>query len=228
MKAGVQKHPKSGAKVQDIIDDITLYNMKNFQSVVVFIGGNDSSSGTDIKVFEEKYDELVSLIQTSNPNCHLYICSISPRGDTNVKMYNDCISRVASHWAKHKVTLINESSNFFIGKDGMPTARYYGNDGIHLSNSGIKRLLHAIESHIHLIDDFDKCIFPPRRTRNAMGSAPERYQHPSEHTGTQAGRWFPAGMQQGHGQNNSKSWYGRRRCFACGMTGHFIRDCWNK
>ena len=228
MKAGVQKHPKSGAKVQDIIDDITLYNMKNFQSVVVFIGGNDSSSGTDIKLFEEKYDELVSLIQTSNPNCHLYICSISPRGDTNVKMYNDCISRVASHWGKHKVTLINESSNFFIGKDGMPTDRYYGNDGIHLSNSGIKRLLHAIESHIHLIDDFDKCIFSPRRTRNAMGSAPERYQHPSGHTGTQAGRWFPAGMQQGHGQNNSKSWYGRRRCFACGMTGHFIRDCWNK
>ena len=57
---GVQKHSKSGANVKDTIDDITLYNMKSFRSVVLYVGGNDSSSGIDIKLFEEKYDELVS------------------------------------------------------------------------------------------------------------------------------------------------------------------------
>ena len=57
MISGVQKHSKSGAKVQDIIDDITLYNMKSFRSVVLFVGGNDSSSGADTKLFEDNYDE---------------------------------------------------------------------------------------------------------------------------------------------------------------------------
>ena len=68
MIAGAQKHSKSGAKVRDIIEDTTLYNIKSFSSVVLLIGGNDSSSGTDIKLFKEKYDQLVSLIKTSNPD----------------------------------------------------------------------------------------------------------------------------------------------------------------
>ena len=55
----VQKYSKSGTKVRDIIADITLYNIKSFSSVVLFIGGNDSLSGTDIELFEEKYDQLV-------------------------------------------------------------------------------------------------------------------------------------------------------------------------
>ena len=76
MVAWVQKRSKSGAKVRDIIEDITLYNIKSFSSVVLFIGGNDSSSGTDIELFEEKYVQLVSLIKTSNPDCHLYLCFI--------------------------------------------------------------------------------------------------------------------------------------------------------
>ena len=226
MISGVQKHSKSGAKVQDIIDDITLYNMKSFRSVVLFVGGNDSSSGADTKLFEDNYDELVSLIKTSNPDCRLYICCISPRRDTNVKMYNACIRRIADHWANHGVTLINESKSFFCGKDGVPTARYYAHDGIHHSNSGTKHLLHTIDSHIHLIDDFDQCVYKPRRTSNGTGSAPGRFQRPSRQF--QAGRGIPVGMNRGNGQNNNNNWYRNRRCFACGMTGHVIRDCLNK
>ena len=188
---GIQKHSKSGAKVRNIVDDISLYNMKSFKSVVLYIGGNDSSSGTDTKLFEEKYDELVSLVKTSNPECQVYICYISIRGyvyidmlyidtirgDTNVKTYTDCIQRVAEHWANHGVTLISESVNYFYGRDGEPTTRYYGNDGIHLSKSGIKRLLHAINVHIQLVDDFDQCVYKPRGNRNTADSAPGRFQH---------------------------------------------------
>ena len=117
-----------------------------------------------MELFEEKYDQLVSLIKTSNPDCHLYLCFISPRGDTNVKMYNARIGRLADHWVKHGVVLIEESANFYC-KDGIPTARYFAPDGINLSNSGIMRLLHAIDSRIPVIDDFEQCIYKPRRIK---------------------------------------------------------------
>ena len=227
MIAGVQKQSKSGAKVRDIIEDITLYNIKSFSSVVLFIGGNDSSSGTDMELFEEKYDQLVSLTKTSNPDCHLYLCFISPSGDTNVKMYNACIGRLANHWVKHGVVLIKESANFFYGKDGIPTPRYFAPDGIHLSNSGIKRLLHAIDSRIPLSDDFDQCIYKPRRIRKPVGSAPGRFQRPSGPA--TAGRGLLSGGYNGNGKKgNNNNRYAKRQCYACGMTNHVIRDCWNK
>ena len=191
MIAGVQKHSKNLAKVRDIIEDITLYNIKSFSSVVLFVGGNSSSSGTDIELFEEKYDQLVSLIKTSNPDCRLYVCFISPRRDANVKMYNACTGRLADHWEKPGVVLIKESANFFYGKYGIPTACYFAPDGIHLSNSNIKRLLHAIDSLIPLIDDFDQLIYKPRRIRKPVGSAPGRFQRPSGPT--TAGRGFLSG-----------------------------------
>ena len=37
--------------------------MKSFKAVVVFVGGNGASSKTDIELFEEKYDQFISLIK---------------------------------------------------------------------------------------------------------------------------------------------------------------------
>ena len=54
---GVQKHSKSGAKISDIVEDITSYNIKSFRAVMLTVGGNDASSNTDIELFEEKYDQ---------------------------------------------------------------------------------------------------------------------------------------------------------------------------
>ena len=131
IEKGVQKHSKSGAKASDIVEGITSYNMKSFKAVVVSVGGNDASSKTDIELFEEKYDQLISLVKTGNPDCELYMCNISPRGDADVRNYNACIAQLATYWEKHKVALIKETDSFFYGKDGLPTSRYFGDDGIH-------------------------------------------------------------------------------------------------
>ena len=144
-----------------------------------------------------------------------------------MKMYNACIGRLADHWVKHGVVLIKESANFFYSKDGIPTARYFAPDGIHLSNSDIKRLLHAIDSRIPLIDDFNQCIYKPRRIRKPVGSAPGRFHCPSGPT--TAGRGLLSGGYNGNGtNNNNNNRYAKRQCYACGMTNHVIRDCWNK
>ena len=110
----------------------------------------------------QKYDQLISLVKTGNPDCELYMCNISPRGDADVRNYNACIAQLATYLEKHKVTLIKETESFFYGKDGLPTSRYFGDDGIHLSNTGIKRLLHAIESRVHITADFDLCTYKTR------------------------------------------------------------------
>ena len=48
---------------------------------------------------------------------------------------------------------------FFFGQNDMPSARYYSNDGIHLSRSDIKRLVDALNRHIEIVTDFNFCVF---------------------------------------------------------------------
>ena len=233
---GVQKHSKSGAKVSDIVDDITSYNMNSFRAVVVSVGGNDASSKTDIELFEEKYDQLISLVKTGNPDCELYMCNISPRGDADVKNYNACIAQLASYWEKHKVTLIKESESFFFGRDGLPQSRYFGDDGIHLSNCGIKRLLHAIDSKVHIVADFDLCTYKSRGSGTGTEYGSRRPDTPPT-TGGNRRPFGPAAYKRNQsdrrgwylGQRGNNSYNGRtnRRCFACGTVGHLLKDCWN-
>ena len=98
-----QKHSKNGAKVKDVTDEITMYDMNSFSSVVISVGGNDASSSTDVELFEKTYDQLISLIKKVNLNCKLYLCYITPCGDVDVTDYNACIGRLANHWEKYGV-----------------------------------------------------------------------------------------------------------------------------
>ena len=160
MVKSIQKHSKSGAKVKDVTDEITKYDIKSFSSVVISVGGNGASSSTDIELFEETHDQLISLIKTTHPNCKLYLCYITPRGDVDV---TDYIGRLANHWEKYRVSLIKNCDYFFYGNIGLPISRYYTSDGIHLSSSGIRGLLDAIDSTKPIVGDFEHCVYMPRR-----------------------------------------------------------------
>ncbi len=46
------------------------------------------------KYFEEKYDQLISLVKSKTPHCALYLCTVCPRGDTEVTDTNDIIQRL--------------------------------------------------------------------------------------------------------------------------------------
>ena len=73
--------------------------------------------------------------------------------------YNNAIQRLSDHWKIHHVKYIEDTSNLFFGQNGMPSARYYSNDDIHLSRSGIKRLVDALNRHIEIVTDFNFCVF---------------------------------------------------------------------
>ena len=68
---GTHKHARSGATVSDMVNDIALYDLMAFQNIIMYVGGNDSSGKTDEVLFEETYDQIISLIKTSNPGLHL-------------------------------------------------------------------------------------------------------------------------------------------------------------
>ena len=112
----------------------------------------------------------------------------------------------------------------------------YGYDGIHLSGSGVKRLLHAIDCKIHIVADFDLCTFKSSGSGNRRDHTSRR-PDTSLVAGGRQRRFVPAANRRNqngrsgwyHGQRGNNAYDGRskRRCFACGMVGHLQKDCWN-
>ena len=196
-----------------------MYDLRTFQNITS-VGGNDSARGTDEELFEDKYDQLISLVKTSSPKSMAYICKITPRGDTNVTSFNSCIERLALHWQKHDVICIN-NTNYSYGIKRVPTTRFFSKDGIHLSWSGIKRLLDAISTVINIVDNYDCCVFMRLNRRTGyrgknFGASNQRQAQFQRNTG-------PAySSSQNAGNRRSK-----RRCFGCGITGHIYAECWN-
>ena len=212
---GTHKHARSGATISDITNDISFYDVKAFSNIIISVGGNDASQKTEEELFEEKYDQLISLIKTSSPKTTVYICKIVPRGDVDVSSLNTCIERLGLHWQKHDVICISKTSDYFCGKNRVPTERYYSTDKIHLSRSGVKRLLDAINSTVKIVDKYEMCVFSKPGNQRNTGNYHIRTN---------------SGQEQRRGRQGSR--YGERRhvnkrCYACRMMGHISSECWN-
>ena len=48
----------------------------------------------------------------------------------------------------------------------MLTCQYYSRDGIHLSHSGIKRLLYALNRKVNIVANFDLCVYQTANLNN--------------------------------------------------------------
>ena len=63
---GLHKNSKGGATLQHMIDEVSVYDMNVFSTVVLYIFGNDAANGKSPEWIEEKFDELINLIKFSN------------------------------------------------------------------------------------------------------------------------------------------------------------------
>ncbi len=93
-----------GATLHTLIGETVRYDLKASSHVVVYVGGNDMANQIDTELFEEKYDQFISLIKCANSECSITICKIAPRGDVNVSDANASIARLAEHWKLQGVT----------------------------------------------------------------------------------------------------------------------------
>ena len=66
LKTYVRFVAKAGASINDIWNEISVYDMKSFTNIIICVRGNDCSRGMDTHFLEDKYDQLISLIRSSN------------------------------------------------------------------------------------------------------------------------------------------------------------------
>ncbi|MEW8546817.1 MAG: GDSL-type esterase/lipase family protein, partial [Candidatus Thiodiazotropha sp.] len=212
----VFKHGISGAKVDDILAQIKVYDIKKISHVILYVGGNDASSKTDIEYFEEKLDQVIQYIREANNQCIIILCNTCPRGDTSTIDINDVTQSLAQH---HGICLIDLNKAFH-DRHGNIIAGYYHTDSIHLSPSGVRRLLGTINQEVTIVSDFDKCAYNRRQ-----GNRPQRQRQQQK--------------QQSHGgqkrnirnrlkDNNNSEHDSRQLCYKCGESNHNTNKCKHK
>ncbi|MES9883589.1 MAG: GDSL-type esterase/lipase family protein [Sedimenticola sp.] len=246
----LHKHATSGATVAKLVEEIAMYDIKLFSHVVIYIGGNDAANHIDLELFEEKLDQLVSLIKCANGKCNVVVCKVAPRGDVNVQDINTSIGRLVEHWKQQKVQCCDCTHDLFLDKTDRPAPRYYSIDGIHLSHSGTKRLLDAINRSCEIVIDYNMCIYSPKSRFNGTAqspmsaSSPQDYPRPYSPYSRQTPqaenrsprfprntgyRDFPSQNRESAGDRlppRLRTRY-RMQCYQCNMIGHKMVDCWN-
>ena len=218
LKQNVHKHFVSGAKIRTLITDIDMYDLEQFDTIVLYVCGNDMSCNRDIELIEEEYDQLIALIKTRNEKCRIVLTKVAPRGDVDVNPINMIVERLSLH---HK-TDCADSYRAFYDKNGTLLTHYLNEyDNIHLSRSGTKRLLATIDSSVNIVHDYTKCVFSGQHYQhqfNQSNSPRSRFQ--SRH------RPCMNCNEVSHATNEC-----RHRtpvtCWTCGLKGHKQDGCWN-
>lgn len=196
-----------------------MYDLNTFSNVIIYCGGNDAANKTDIELFEERYDQLLTKIEEANSECRVYICSVAPRGDVNVDDINNSIDRLAVHRSDKNVESITDTNGFFIDNNEMVLRRYYNRDHIHLAHPGTKRLLHAKHNQVAVVENYDTCVFVRQQRRFDDGRTRENREH--RYVGQASRNYTNRGSRQNGQWNNMRS----GSCYYCGLAGHKIADC---
>ncbi|MES9881522.1 MAG: GDSL-type esterase/lipase family protein [Sedimenticola sp.] len=229
-----------GATVDVIQRKIKIFDLKQFDNVIIYVGGNDASQDTDCELFEERYEQLLMYVKKSNPSCRVFICNSCPRGDVNVQEFNDIMQRQCD---THNVKLIDAHSAYF-GKDGQLRSYFYRpRDNIHLSNSGTKRLLGTINDHIKIVENFEICAYDAHKNQQ-MNTRPYQWNpnlrnpaQSSRHIGNH--QYRPTEYRQtnrrgdnqhygGHNDHSQGTFRSRDRCMKCGLQNHDTSECRHK
>ena len=213
----VHKYSVSGATIKSLTRDIELYDLKNFSSLILYIGGNDLTGNTDATTIEEDYDYLLQLIKSGNPSIQIILSTLAPRGDVDVSFVNSIIERLAIH---HGLEVV-DSHRAFYDRHGELIMRFYNQtDSIHPSDSGIKRILGTINGSIEIVHDFRDCVFLSTQ-RNQRRDGYEREQFVS----VSALRCLNCA------ETNHKTHECRHKkpikCWYCGLHSHKAARCWN-
>ena len=226
LKRSVECQPIPGATLEKLLEKIKIYDLKNFENIIIYVAGNDASQKKDIEYIEEKYEQLINYIKSKNPTVTIYLCGVCPRGDTSVIELNEVIKRLNE---VHKTVFIDTFKNFY-NKDKQLKAHFYKpRDNIHLSSSGTKGLLGSISQHIEIVDSFKYCAYG--LTTQGNGRAQHTNQPNHGHGGSKTRR--SEGMTHAfspRNQNirNNPTYSDEDRCFKCGLTNHKTYECRHK
>ena len=213
LKKEVFKHSIPGAGIDHIFDQSNMFNMSQFSEIILFVGGNDASNGTDIEYFEELYEQVILNLKKANNTCRIYLCNMSPRSDTDVSEVNQAIHRLCQ---EHNLTMVDINKSFY-DRQGRIIERYYGDDLIHLSTSGVKRLLGEINKEFDFVEKFENCSFKSRNQKKSRNHHRSKTNNQRSNNGRRSGR--PTKNRVASSINSGLA------CYKCGETNHETSQC---
>ena len=73
LRKGVKICSRPGARVPDLLEELSIYDLKSFEKIIICIGGNDCASKVHVQAFQDKYNELISFIKNANESCTVYL-----------------------------------------------------------------------------------------------------------------------------------------------------------
>lgn len=228
LKENVRRDGIPGASVDCILKEVKVFDLSQFSHIIIYVGGNNASKGTDSEYFEEKYDQLLDYIQKKNNKCEVLVVSSCPRGDTDTTEINSIIHRLAE---EYHMTFV-DAYYAFHNKHGEVIDRYYSKDSIHLSTSGIKRLLGTINNFVEIVQNFDQCIFLRQQRGGRPATAKQR--RTSLNVGSRRSHSHIGGKVRCNkcGEINHTTIQCRHsdriQCHQCGYSGHKSKRCVNK
>lgn len=195
-----------------------VFDLNQFSAAIIYVGGNDAANGSDPELFEEKYDQLIRYIKGVNNQCQIFLCNMCPRGDTSTSEVNDLIKSLSED---HQVVMIDVHKTFYDSRNNV-IRRYYDSDNIHLSSSGIKRLLNAINNNISIVQDYDRCTFNRRQQRNT------KFSHNYNRAQRQQPRSGRRNFQARRREVNTDREETTNFCYKCGESNHDTISCKHK
>ena len=183
-----------------------------------------------MEYFEELYAQVIQNIKQSNDKCQIFLCKICPRTGTCVGEINDIIQRLSE---QHNAKLVDLDSAFHDRHEKI-IELYYDTDAIHVSSSGVKRLLGALNKQVSLVKDFDKRFFPKKHRKRPNhfrgGICQNRYKF--DRNSHQLGRDNLHVLCYKCGENNHQTSDCRHKkqfnCYQCGFLGHKSGRCLQK
>lgn len=133
-----------GKKTHDVCTRLKYLDLSTCDKIVIHIGGNDIASGLSVSSMEKQLREMLE--QIDNGTRKVYLCSICPRTDVDVRPVNSMLKALCNtSYAK-----LLEVNRQFVYEDGKTKSFLYYGDGIHLNARGSSTLVRAINSVVHI------------------------------------------------------------------------------
>lgn len=215
----VHKHSVSGATLQTLIRDIELYDIMNFETVIIYIGGNDLSGNSGADLIEESYEQLIAMIQSRNSQARIVLCKLAPRGDADVTVVNRIIERLS---VRLSVDFVDNYQAFF-DRQGKLIMRYFGQgDQIHPSVTGVRRILGTINKKVEIVNDFAKSTFHRPGNNYRMNNGQSGFRQQPFSVNNRCLKCYDSSHETYQCRHKSPV-----ICWFCGLSGHKSEFCWN-
>ncbi|CAG2231668.1 unnamed protein product [Mytilus edulis] len=148
-----------GARIIDIINIVKDTDIRQYQSIIVHIGGNDISNGATLNLIHDNYESLLYLLRSkADMNTNIIVSSVPPRKDTNVEPFNRILIDLCDYYNLQYI----DHSKCFYDDYGYVKKTLYQRDGIHLTKMGTMVFLQNIDQYVKILklsSDNDYCQY---------------------------------------------------------------------